>query len=68
MSFYRRSPSMGLAWIPAAVQLVGGALQSQPLEGGIIAPKASNPVVPILLVVGGLGLIGGLGYLVWRSA
>ena len=67
MSFYRRQPALGFAWIPAAVQLVGGALKSQPIEGGIMAPEPSSPVVPVLLAVGGLGLVCGLLYLVWRA-
>lgn len=69
MSFYRRQrPSMGFAWLPMVAQVVGGALQSHPVEGSDIPPmRETSPAVVAIGVLGGVAVVGGLLYLVWRS-
>ncbi len=69
MSFYRRrpQPSMGFVWLAPVVQLLGGALQSQPVSGEL-PQSQSNPLVPLAIGAAGLGLVGGLLYFVWKRA
>ncbi len=68
MSFYKRSnPSMGFVWLAPVVQLVGGALQTQPLNSNIYAAPRANPFLVAAGVIGGLGLVGGIIYFAWKS-
>lgn len=70
MSFHRRhqSPSLGFAWLTPVVQLVGGALQSHPVEGQYIAPQQpTNSLLVVAGVLGGVAIAGGILYLVWRA-
>ncbi len=68
MSFYRRRPppSMGFAWLAPVVQLVGGALSSQPVNNEFV-PERQNPLVPIAIGAVGLGIVGGLVYFLVRK-
>ncbi len=69
MSFYGyRAPAqrhMGIAWLAPVVQFVGGALQSRPVDSHLDVPQHDSTGT-ILLAVGGLALLGTLGYLVVR--
>lgn len=68
MSFYKRQPAMGFAWLAPVVQLVGGALQSQPVQGQYIEPtQQTSPLAIAAGAIGGLAVVGGLLYLVWKS-
>ncbi len=68
MSFYSRRPrpSMGFVWLAPLVSIVGGALQSRPVEGEL-PPEQSNPLVPIAIGAVGLGIVGGLVYFLVRK-
>ncbi len=68
MSFYRRrpQPSMGFVWLAPVVQLLSGALQSQPVQNEFI-PEKTNVLVPIAVGVVGLGIVGGLVYFLVRK-
>ncbi len=66
-SFYRRQrPAMGFVWLAPVVQLVGGALQSHPV-GDKNYIQGPNPAVVAAAALGGLAVIGGLFYLVWKG-
>ncbi len=65
MSFYSRSPQIGF-W-PIVAQLVGSALQSQPLENDLPPPPPPSPVLPIVAGVVGLGIVGGLVYILVKK-
>lgn len=68
MSFYRRPPAMGFAWIAPVAQFVGGAMKSQPVEGeGLIPQQPQSSALTIAAALGGLAITGGLLYFVWRS-
>ncbi len=67
MSFYKRRPAqMGLVWLAPVVDFVSGALRSQPIEGGL-PPVQTNPLVPIAIGVVGLGVVGGLIYILVKK-
>lgn len=67
-TFYRRPSALGFAWIPMVAQVVGGALQSQPIEGQYIPPApATSPALVAVAAVGGLAVIGGLLYMVAKG-
>jgi len=68
MSFYRRRPSLGFAWVPMVAQVVGGALQSRPVEGTDIPPiQQTNPAVVAIGLAGAAAVVGGLIYFAWRG-
>lgn len=66
MSFYRRRPQMGFVWLAPVVELVGGALKSQPINAELVQEKPSL-LVPILAGTVGLGIVGGLVYFLVRK-
>ncbi len=68
MSFYRRrpQPSMGFVWLAPVVQLLGGALASQPMQSEFVQERP-NPIVPIAIGAVGLGIVGGLVYFLVRK-
>lgn len=70
MSFYKRRqpPAMGFAWIAPIVQLVGGALQSHPADPNYVPPDQSNGLAVAAASLGGLALVGGILYFVWKRA
>jgi len=62
MSFYKRGPaSMGFVWLAPLIQVVGGALKSEPVHSEFVEEK-TNPLVPIAIGAVGLGIVGGLVY------
>lgn len=60
---YNRQQRMGMAWLAPVVQFVGGALQSHPVNGSSIQAPQHSPLPGILLAIGGIGVLGTLGYL-----
>jgi hypothetical protein len=64
MSFYNRNSGMGFVWLAPVVELVGGAMKSQPISGQFIEPTApTSPLVIAAGALGGLLIVGGLIYL-----
>lgn len=68
-AFYRRpQPQMGFVWLAPLVQIVGGALQSHPAGGQYVQPLEPTSNLAIAAgAIGGLAVVGGLLYLVWKS-
>ncbi len=68
MSFYsrRHRPQMGFVWLAPVVQLIGGALQSHPVDMAP-PPPAPSLVGGILLGLGAVVVLGGLAYAVVKS-
>jgi len=67
MSFYSRHPSMGFFWVAPAVQLLGSALSSQPIDSTIVPPKPTDPALIAAGILGGIAIIGGVLYLAVRK-
>ncbi len=67
MSFYRRGPQMGFVWLAPLVGMVSGALQSQPLNESGLPIERTSPIVPIVAATVGLGIVGGLVYILVRK-
>lgn len=71
MSFYkpRRQPQMGIAWLAPVVDIVGGALKSNPMQDQQFIPQErTNPLAVAAGALGGLALVGGLVYFIWKRA
>lgn len=76
MSFYAPRRHMGqfgiLPLIMAALPVVQGMMQSHPLDlhdpyAQLEQSQQSNPLVTVALAVGGLGLVGGVFYLLVKK-
>lgn len=70
MSFYkpRRQPQMGFVWLAPLIQLVGGAVSSQPIGGkSYIETIPVNPLAVAAAAVGGVAVVGGVLYLLWKA-
>lgn len=74
MAFYRYgSAQQNFGIVPlimAALPLVQGAMQAGHLDQTnqyAAMEKPTSPLIVAAAVIGGLGLVGGLGYLLWKE-
>ncbi len=71
MSFYKPRQTqgrMGLVWLAPVIDMLSGALKSNPVESQYIVQEKTNPLAVAAGAVGGLALVGGLLYFVWKRA
>lgn len=72
MSFYkpqRRMGQMGLIWLAPVIDMIGGALKSTPVGSEqYIVQEKTNGLAIAAGAVGGLALVGGLVYFIWKRA